>query len=191
MSKLFFASIASLALLSLPASVAHGAGRDTMTLQEALDSAERLLDNGGDASDIAGRLHKSRGLNKEEQRRLELIDARCALLTGASPAGEKILARLYKAAPDDARLAEWYARALDGSGKGEVALPLLKDLAAKDGLKDGDSYWALAQLERKGGDRAQALAHARAALTHPIVLQSDELDKEIHKFIAELSKPAK
>ena len=89
------------------------------------------------------------------------------------------------------RIEEWYARALDGSGKGESALPLLKELADGDKLHDGDSYWALAQLERKSGQGKLALAHAKLALEHPIVLQSDELDKEIHKFIYELGDKTK
>lgn len=167
---------------------ANKEGDKAMTVEEALDSAEHLLDNGGDASDIAARLHKSRGFSKDEQRRLDLIDARCALISGSFAASEKLLVRLHKGAPEDTRITELYARALDGDGKSDVAMPLLKDLADKDGLRDGDSYWTLAKLEREKGDAKTALVHARAALSHPIVFQSDELDKEIHKFIDELSK---
>jgi hypothetical protein len=184
-----FAVVAVLGL-SLPAVArTRGTTKDSekaMTLQEALDSAERALDNGGDPSDISARLHKTRGLSKDELRRLDLIDARCALIESNWQKSEKLLAGFHKASPDDARITEWYARALDGSGKGDSALPLLKQLADNDGLHDGDSYWALAQLERKQGNGKSALVHAKAALSHPIVLQSDELDKEIHKFIAEL-----
>ena len=98
---------------------------------------------------------------------------------------------MSKQAPDDPRLAEWYARALDGAGKGDAAFSLLITLAQKDALQDGDSYWALAQLERKKGDDANARAHAKLALEKPIVLQSDELDQAIHKFIDDLTPKAK
>ena len=180
------ARISLLLALAIPLP-SQAAGREPqMTQQQALDAAEQRLDNGGDASDISARLHKSRGLSKEDARRLELIDARCALLAGQWATSEKLLGRLRAASPDDARLSEWYARALDGVGKGEQALPLLAKLAEHDQLHDGDSYWMLAQLERKGGERKRALEHARAALAHPIVLQSDELDHEIHRFIVEL-----
>ncbi|MGZ3440679.1 MAG: hypothetical protein ACXVDD_14250, partial [Polyangia bacterium] len=91
----------------------------------------------------------------------------------------------------DVRLAEWYARALDGNGKPDAALQLLSDLAKKDALAEGDSYWALAQLERKKGENDAARSHAKLALEKPIVLQSDELEHEIHKFIDELAPPKK
>ena len=68
------------------------------------------------------------------------------------------------------------------------AMPLLFSLAEKNHLVDGDSYWTLAQLERKAGQNANALEHAKTALKRPIALQSDELDKEIHKFISELDR---
>jgi hypothetical protein len=184
-----FALALSLALAALPA-LAHAAtkeDRPALTVETALDEAEKQLDNGGNASEIAGRLHRTRGLSKDEQRRLQLIDARCDLLVSSFAASEKILARIHKNAPDDVRVSEWYARALDGNGEGATALPLFKQLASKDGLRDGDSYWALAQLEQKSEPKL-ALEHAKAALTHPIVLQSDALDAEIHKFIADLSK---
>ena len=58
-------------------------------------------------------------------------------------------------------------------------------------LADGDSYWALAQLEKQKGQSKQALEHAQLALQKPIVLQSDELDHEIHKFIDDLSPKKK
>jgi hypothetical protein len=184
-----FALAISLALAA-PSALAHAAtkeDRPALTVESALDEAEKQLDNGGNAADIAGRLHHTRGLTKDEQRRLDLIDARCDLLTSSYAASEKILARVHKTAPDDLRVSEWYARALDGNGKSETALPIFKQLASKDGLHDGDSYWALAQLEQKTEPKL-ALEHAKAALTHPIVLQSDALDAEIHKFIADLSK---
>jgi hypothetical protein len=168
-------------------------GHKSMTLEEALAEAEKNLDIGavGDAAQIAARVHRTRGLSKDEQRKLDLIDARCGLVKGDYAASEKLLSKLHKGAPDDARITEWYARALDGEGKGDSALPLLAGLAAADGLKEGDSYWALAQLERKNGQSADALKHAKLALERPIVLQSEELDKEIHKFIDELSKKGK
>ncbi len=162
-----------------------------MTAQQALDRAEQLLDAGGDASEISAKLHRSRGLTKDEKARLDLIDARCSLLVGQYASSLKVFGSLHKTTPDDARITEWYARALDGSGKGDTALPLLKELADKDSIKDGDSYWTLAQIERTKGQDKLALEHAKAALTHPIVLQSDELDKEIHKFISELSATKK
>jgi tetratricopeptide (TPR) repeat protein len=183
-------SLALLLAFAVPSALAHAASKEDrppMTIENALDDAEKLLDNGGNASDISTRLHKTHGLTKEEMRRLEVIDARSDLLVGSNAAAEKILIKLHKSAPDDVRISEWYARALDGNGKADSALPLFKELAAKDGLHDGDSYWALAQLEQKSEPKL-ALEHAKAALTHPIVLQSDALDKEIHKFITDLSK---
>ena len=53
-------------------------------------------------------------------------------------------------------------------------------------LAEGDSYWTLARLERQKGDTKQARAHAKLALEKPIVLQSEELEQAIHKFIDEL-----
>ena len=159
------------------------------TADEAIVSAEKALDNGaiGDAETVGARLQKTHGLSKDQQRRADLIVARCGLATGKYDVSEKLFAKLRKATPEDTRLAEWYARALDGAGKSDAALALLAELAQKDALSDGDSYWALAQLERKKGDDAQALAHAKLALEKPIVLQSDELDQAIHQFIDELS----
>jgi hypothetical protein len=194
MRKMSRLGLLSLVCVTAPstAQARKGASKEdkqALTLQEAFDGAERALELGavGDAVGIAAKLHHSHGLTKDEQRRLDLIDARCGLVQGAWATSEKILSKLHKASPEDARIAEWYARALDGAGKGDSALPLLSTLAAKDSLTDGDSYWALAQLERKNGQSSSALEHARLALKRPIVLQSDELDKEIHKFIEELS----
>jgi tetratricopeptide (TPR) repeat protein len=163
-----------------------------MTLQEAISDAEQALDNGrvGDAISTAERLQKSRGLTKDELLRVELIVARCRLIEGRFDQSEKILAKHLKTTPDNARLAEWYARALDGNGKGEQALSLLKDLAKKDALAEGDSYWTLAKLEHKKGDLKAAHAHAKLALQKPIVLQSDELDHAIRQLIDE-TKAAK
>ena len=159
-----------------------------MTLQEAISDAEQALDNGrvGDAITTSEKLQKSHGLTKDEQARVEVIVARCKLVEGKFDVSEKLLAKRVKASPDDTRLAEWYARALDGEGKSEAAFALLSDLAKKDALSEGDSYWALAQLERKKGDDKDARAHAKLALEKPIVLQSDELDRAIHQFIDEL-----
>ncbi len=161
--------------------------------EEAIAQAEKALDNGsiGDALGVAERLAKTRGLTKEQQARADLITARCGLVTGKYDASEKIFARLRKASPDDARLAEWHARALDGAGKSDAALALFSELAGKDALAEGDSYWALAQLERAKGQDAQALKHAQEALEKPIVLQSDELDQAIKKFIGELTPKKK
>jgi len=160
-----------------------------MTAEQAIADAEVALDTGriGDAVEHAEKLGRTHGLNKEQLKRVDLIVARCGLVTGKYEVSEKILGRLRKVSPDDTRLAEWHARALDGEGRGEAALPLLTDLASKDALTDGDSYWALAQLERKKGQDAQALAHAQQALKKPIILQSEELDQQIHHFIEELS----
>jgi predicted Zn-dependent protease len=161
-----------------------------MTVESAIADAESALDTGrvGDAISHTEKLQRTHGLTKEEQKRIELIVARCGLVTGKYDVSEKILSRVHKSQPDDPRISEWYARALDGIGKGAEALTLLSDLAAKDALQDGDSYWALAQLERKKGDDKNALHHAETALKKPIVLQSDELDTQIHGFINELSK---
>ncbi len=167
--------------------------KKALTLQEAIADAESALDNGrvGDAIQTADRLQKTRGLNKDEQARVEVIVARCKLVEGRYGESEKLLAKRVKAQPDDTRLTEWYARALDGNGKGEAAFALLKDLAKKDALAEGDSYWVLARLERDKGETKEARAHAKLALEKPIVLQSDELEQAIHKFIDELSDKKK
>jgi tetratricopeptide (TPR) repeat protein len=163
---------------------------EAMTASQAIDDAEAALQNGriGDAVTHAEKLQKTRGLDKEQLKRVDLIIARCGLVTGKYDQSEKIFARVHKAQPDDARVAEWYALALNGNGKVEAALPILRELAAKDALEGGDSYWALAQLERQKGQADIALKYAKLALEKPIALQSDELDKEIHTFIDELSK---
>ncbi len=181
-AKLVF--VAALCLSPL----AFGGGKP-LTAEEAISDAETALDTGriGDAVTHAERLGKTRGLTKEQLKRVDLIVARCSLVTGKYEVSEKIFSRLRKASPDDTRLTEWHARALDGQGKTDAALALFTELASKDALTEGDSYWAMAQLERTKGQEAQALKHAQTALTKPITLQSDELDKEIHKFIDELS----
>jgi tetratricopeptide (TPR) repeat protein len=163
------------------------------TAEDAIASAEKALDNGsiGDALQVGERLQKTRGLTKEQQARADLILARCGLVTGKYDAAIKIFERLRKASPDDTRLAEWHARALDGAGKIDAALALFSELASKDALAEGDSYWALAQIERSKGQESAALKHAQAALEKPIVLQSDELDQAIHKFINELTPKKK
>ena len=169
-----------------------GDGKPT-TIEGALADAEAALDAGrlGDAMSESEKLQKTHGLTKEERNRLDLVIARCDLFTGKYDASEKLLARMSKQSPDDTRLTEWYARALDGAGKEDAAFSLLNTLAQKDALRDGDSYWALAQLERKKGDETNARAHAKLALEKPIVLQSDELDHAIHKFIDDLTPKAK
>jgi len=173
------------------AAPAFAKGGRAMTAEEAIADAEVALDGGrvGDAITHAERLAKTRGLTKDMLRRVDLINARCGLVTGKFGESEKLLARLRKLTPDDVRLIEWHARALDGLGKGDAALPLFTELASKDQLAEGDSYWALAQLEKQKGQSAQALAHAKLALQKPIVLQSEELDQQIHRFIEELSAP--
>jgi tetratricopeptide (TPR) repeat protein len=167
--------------------------KKALTLQEAISDAESALDNGrvGDAIQTSERLLKTHGLTKDESVRVEVIVARCKLVEGRYAESEKLLAKRVKASPDDTRLAEWYARALDGAGKGEAAFALLKDLAQKDALAEGDSYWALAKLERDKGDNQAARTHAKLALEKPIVLQSDELERAIHKFIDELGDKKK
>lgn len=164
-----------------------------MTIQEALADAEQALDTGrlGDAIDESEKLKRSKHLTKEEQARLEVVSGRCALILGKFDESTKLLGKRYKAAPDDTRLAEWYARALGGAGKSDEALTLLSSLAKDDKLQEGDSYWALAQLERDKGETEAARAHAKLALEKPIVLQSDALDQEIHKFIEQLTPQSK
>jgi tetratricopeptide (TPR) repeat protein len=183
-----------LAVLSTSSLVATGAsGKEAMTVEAAIDDAEKALDTGriGDAITESEKLARTHGLKKDEQSRLEVIVARCKLVLGKYAESEKLLAKRVKQTPDDTRLAEWYARALDGNGKSDQALTLLADLAQKNALQEGDSYWALAQLERKKGENDAARTHAKLALEKPIVLQSDELDHEIHKFIDELSTSKK
>jgi tetratricopeptide (TPR) repeat protein len=187
-------NILILAVLSTSSLVATGAsGKEAMTVEAAIDDAEKALDTGriGDAITESEKLARTHGLKKDEQSRLEVIVARCKLVLGKYAESEKLLAKRVKQTPDDTRLAEWYARALDGNGKSDQAMVLLADLAQKNALQEGDSYWALAQLERKKGENDAARTHAKLALEKPIVLQSDELDHEIHKFIDELSTSKK
>ena len=167
--------------------------KEVMTVEAALDDAEKALDSGriGDAINESERLQRTHGLKKDEVSRLEVIVARCKLVLGKYAESEKLLAKRVKQSPDDTRLAEWYARALDGNGKSDAALTLLSDLAKKDALQEGDSYWALAQLEKQKGENDAARTHAKLALEKPIVLQSDELDHEIHKFIDDLAPKKK
>jgi hypothetical protein len=170
-----------------------GTGKAKLTLQEAIADAEAALDQGrlGDAFNEAERLQRTHGLHKDEQSRVELIVARCALAKGNYAVADKLLARRYKADPGDTRVAEWYGRALDGAGKGDAALSILSPLAQKDAIQEGDSYWTLAQLEHKKGSDSAAYAHAKLALEKPIVLQSGELDDAIHHFIDELTPKKK
>jgi predicted Zn-dependent protease len=171
----------------------HGERGRPMTVQAAIADAESALDNGrlGDAFSEADKLTRSHGLTKDEQRRVEVIVARCALVRGKNEVAEKIFARHHKADPDDARVGEWYGRALEGVGKKDEALALLKELAGKNALAEGDSYWTLAQLEHGKGDDQAARTHAKLALEKPIVLQSDELEKMIHDFINQLEPKKK
>ena len=180
-------------ILGLLVSSAPLFAKEAMTVESAIDDAEKALDTGriGDAINESEKLQRTHGLKKDEQSRLEVIVARCKLVLGKYAESEKLLAKRVKQSPDDTRLAEWYARALDGNGKSDAALQLLSDLAKKDALQEGDSYWALAQLERKKGDAESARTHAKLALEKPIVLQSDELEHEIHKFIDELEPKKK
>ena len=184
-----FALIAMMAI-PLAAGAKNKESGKPMTADQAIADAESALDTGrvGDAIDHSEKLQRTHGLTKEQSQRVELIIARCGLVTGKFSISEKILGKVHKAQPDDPRISEWYARALDGLGKSGEALTLLSDLAQKDALQDGDSYWALAQIERQKGNEKAALQHAEAALKKPIVLQSDELDTQIHSFINELSK---
>lgn len=185
------ANVCILALLVSPSLYAKDRDGRAMTIEGALADAERALDSGrlGDAVNESEKLQRSHGLTKDEQARLEVVIARCKLVLGKYAESEKLFARRLKATPDDVRLSEWYARALDGNGKSDQALTLLADLAKKDALAEGDSYWALAQLERKKGENDAARAHAKLALEKPIVLQSNELEQEIHHFIQELTPP--
>ena len=180
-------------ILALLFSAAPLAAKEVMTVEAAIDDAEKALDTGrlGDAINESEKLQRTHGLKKEEQSRLEVVIARCKLILGKYAESEKLLAKRVKQSPDDTRLAEWYARALDGNGKSDAALELLSNLAKKDALQEGDSYWTLAQLERKKGENDAARTHAKLALEKPIVLQSDELDHEIHKFIDDLAPKKK
>lgn len=180
-------------ILCLLFSAAPLAAKEVMTVEAAIDDAEKALDTGrlGDAINESEKLQRTHGLKKEEQSRLEVVIARCKLILGKYAESEKLLAKRVKQSPDDARLAEWYARALDGNGKSDAAFELLANLAKKDALQEGDSYWTLAQLEHKKGENDAARTHAKLALEKPIVLQSDELDHEIHKFIDDLSPKKK
>ena len=186
-------NILILGLLFSASTLGTAYAKEPMTIQGAIDDAEKALDTGriGDAITESEKLQHSHGLHKDEQARLEVVIARCKLVLGKYAESEKLLAKRVKASPDDTRLAEWYARALDGNGKADQAFELLADLAKKDALQEGDSYWTLAQLERKKGENDAARAHAKLALEKPIVLQSDELDHEIHKFIDDLSTSKK
>ena len=183
-------ALVSMLSLASPALAKNKEGGKSMTAEQAIADAEAALDNGriGDAIEESEKLQRTHGLPKEMQKRVEVIVARCGLVTGKYGESEKIFAKLHKASPDDARVSEWLGRALDGLGKADEALTILSSLAQKDELQDGDSYWALAQIERQKGDEKDALSHAELALKKPIVLQSDELDRAIHTFISELSK---
>lgn len=188
-------TLAAVLLAGSTPALAKGAKGDGKphTVQEALADAEQALDAGrlGDAQEEAEKLSRSHNLTKDERARLDVVIARCDLFTGKYDASEKLLAKATKQAPDDTRLTEWYGRALDGAGKEDAAFSVLKELAGKDALQDGDSYWALAQLEHKKGDDKAAREHAKLALEKPIVLQSDELDHAIHKFIDDLAPKGK
>jgi hypothetical protein len=157
--------------------------------RDAMAEIEKALDDGRAADACAGsdKLQRAHGLGRAAQKRLELIAARCDLLTGKFVSSEKVLAKIVRSSPnDDPRLNEWYARALDGAGKSDAAYVMLRELAQKDALSEGDSYWALAQLERQKGETQAARAHAKLALQKPFGLPSDELDHAIHQFIDEL-----
>src|SRR5689334_6697859 len=77
-----------------------------MTAEEAIADAEAALDQGrvGDAVDHSEKLQRTRGLTKEQLRRVDLIVARCGLVVGNYESSEKILGKLHKQSPDDARL---------------------------------------------------------------------------------------
>jgi hypothetical protein len=190
--KICPALILALAVGATASAAPRGADERPLTVEEAIDDAEHALDSGrfGDAEREEARLRRSH-LTKEEHDRLELITARCALAAGKYDASEKLFGKLWKHSPEDARVAEWYAQALAGSGKDAQALDLLDKLAAKDGLHEGDSYWTLAQLERTNGRQADALRHARLALDKPFVFQSIETETAIKRFIEELTEQPK
>src|SRR5207302_2149784 len=81
-------------------------GRE-LTVEAAIDDAEKALDNGriGDAINESEKLQRTHGLKKEEQSRLEVIVARCKLVLGKYAESEKLLAKRVKQSPDDPRLA--------------------------------------------------------------------------------------
>ena len=148
-------------LLSLVLFCGVAQAKRALTLQEAISDAEQALDNGrvGDAISTAERLQKSRGLTKDEQGRVELIVARCKLVEGKYDLSEKLFAKHFKASPDDTRLGEWYARALDGAGKGEAAFALLTDLAKKRrAVRGRQLLGAGAAGAQEGRERAGARA---------------------------------
>jgi hypothetical protein len=180
---------AALLMSSLALAKDHDHDHSRHRSREALDEIERALDSGhgADACADTDKLLRAHGLGRAAKARVEVVIARCDLLTGKFVSSERSLAKIVKTSPDDLRLAEWYARALDGVGKSDAAYALLKDLAQKDALAEGDSYWALAQIERQKGESQAARAHAKLALQKPIVLQSDELDHVIRQFIDELT----
>src|SRR5436305_7304307 len=93
--------------------------KEALTVEAAIDDAEKALDSGriGDAINESERLQRTHGLKKDEQQRLEVVIARCKLVLGKFAESEKLLAKRVKLAPEDTRVAEWYARALDGNGK--------------------------------------------------------------------------
>lgn len=185
--------LVAFSLFALVGSYASRTSAKPATIEQALNDAEQALDSGriGDAASESERLQKSRGLRKNERARLDVIIARCKLVSGQYAESEKLFAKHLKRTPDDTRVEEWYARALDGNGKDDQAFKLLTELAQKNSLQEGDSYWVLAQLERKKGENEAARNHAKLALEKPIVLQSDELDHAIHKFINDLSPKGK
>src|SRR3954469_8123883 len=87
--------------------------------RDAMAEIEKALDEGraADACADSDKLQRAHGLGRAAQKRLELIAARCDLLTGKFGASERVLAKIGRGTPDDPRLSEWYARALDGAGK--------------------------------------------------------------------------
>ncbi len=180
-----------LILAVLCSSAAHA--KEPLTVESAIADAEKALDTGriGDAITESEKLQRTHGLKKEEVSRLEVIVARCKLVLGKFAESEKLFAKRVKASPDDTRLAEWYARALDGNGKGDQALTLLSIWRRRTRCRRATATGRWRSSRRKKGEKDAARTHAKLALEKPIVLQSDELDHEIHKFIDDMSAPKK
>jgi tetratricopeptide (TPR) repeat protein len=176
--------------IATPALAKDKEGAKPLNAEEAISDAELALDTNRvtDAVEHAERLQHTHGLTKVQQRRLDLIVGRCGLETGKFDVSEKLLGKLHREEPLDDRLSEWYARALDGEGRAAEALTLLSSLASRDALVDGDSWFALARLERQKGNDKDALVHAEVALKRPLVTRATDLDREVHSFIVALAK---
>jgi len=80
-------------ILGLLVSSAPLYAKEIVTVQAALDDAEKALDTGriGDAINESEKLQRTHGLKKDEQSRLEVIVARCKLVLGKFAESEKLV----------------------------------------------------------------------------------------------------